>query len=100
MSDYIKREDALILCKPLSNYEETLKEILELIPSADVVERNTVEYTTVWTDNEPIEYVERKRGEWLRKDGRVWSECSVCGSGSSFETKFCGNCGADMRGEE
>ena len=47
-----------------------------------------------------VNVVERKRGEWLRKDGRVWSECSVCGSGSSFETKFCGNCGADMRGEE
>lgn len=39
-------------------------------------------------------------GEWLRKDGRVWSECSACGSGSSFETKFCGNCGAKMKESE
>ena len=37
-------------------------------------------------------------GKWLRKDGRVWSRCSVCGCGSSFETKYCGSCGAKMEG--
>ena len=36
-------------------------------------------------------------GKWIRKDGRVWSKCSVCGSGSSFETKYCGSCGARMK---
>lgn len=37
-------------------------------------------------------------GKWLREDGRVWSRCSVCGNGSSFETKYCGSCGAKMEG--
>ena len=41
-----------------------------------------------------------KVGKWLRKDGRVWSRCSVCGSGSSFETNYCGNCGAAMEGHD
>lgn len=36
-------------------------------------------------------------GKWIRKEGRVWSECSVCGSGSSFETRYCGSCGARMK---
>lgn len=41
-----------------------------------------------------------KVGKWLRKDGRVWSRCSSCGSGSSFETNYCGNCGAAMEGHD
>lgn len=41
-----------------------------------------------------------KVGKWLRMDGRVWSRCSVCGSGSSFETNYCGSCGAAMEGHD
>ena len=58
--------------------------------------------------------IEHKRGEWIDKgwhgdwqyetDGRgncwhLW-ECSVCNNTNMGKTKFCPNCGADMRAEQ
>ena len=50
--------------------------------------------------NQCVESVGRAEGKWIRENGRVWSECSICGSGSSFETKYCGSCGARMKEED
>ena len=43
---------------------------------------------------------ERPHGEWLPVDIGEWVfRCSLCHDVSTFESKFCGNCGADMRKE-
>ena len=52
------------------------------------------------------EYVDRPQGEWM-SEGRVYpptnayhsAYCSHCGEWSEYLTDYCGNCGADMRGE-
>ena len=87
--DYIRRADAIKACElQIINYKDghsfgayypradEIAEKIKDIPSADVAER--------------------KRGKWLCKRDRVWVECSVCNSGSTFSTKYCGNCGAEM----
>ncbi len=55
---------------------------------------------------------ERKVGEWCKQNDDYfdWYECSECGYGSEGEmqysseydvrTKYCPNCGAEMRGAE
>lgn len=61
---------------------------------------------------EALEQSEQKKGEWIdggwcgdwawETDGRgcCWHQwiCSECGDYSRRRTKFCPNCGADMRG--
>ena len=43
----------------------------------------------------------RPHGEWLPVDIGEWVfRCSLCHDVSTFESKFCGNCGARMRGDE
>lgn len=41
---------------------------------------------------------ERKRGHWV-VCGKYSIECSECGMRRAIRTKFCSECGADMRGE-
>lgn len=52
---------------------------------------------------------ERPKGEWIKKENRVsyWYECNKCGErparnylGNEYLSRFCPNCGSDMRGEE
>ena len=110
MSDLIRREDAIEI---LSERAESLigvngdlggacrgaMRIIEALPSA-----------------EP----ERKKGEWIDEKINSYTSrtyCSECGSSAPFvyksddyygnhahgetaKTKFCPNCGADLRGEE
>ena len=42
------------------------------------------------------------KGEWISEydeDGKTgWYECSCCHSERAFNTNFCPDCGADMRG--
>ena len=41
-----------------------------------------------------------KRGHWIKVDYYgYYYECSECKNISLFEHNYCGNCGADMRGE-
>lgn len=61
-----------------------------------------------------IDAVERKRGEWIKNEGRRGWHCSCCkvdnyyayswnseSGRNEFQDNFCPNCGADMRkGEE
>ena len=54
-------------------------------------------------DNAPT--VERPTGKWEEKNDRYGYFCSVCGEllpcseEYDFQTNFCPNCGADMRGD-
>ena len=58
-----------------------------------------------------IEALERKNGNWIPHEIQVpWGDgttdvtifrCSVCGyDEQDWQSKFCSNCGADMRGED
>lgn len=65
------------------------------------------EFIKEWISNiESIPTIEsRTKGKWIdngqvRKIGGYSADCSVCGEWSEYLTNFCGNCGADMRGEE
>lgn len=59
----------------------------------------------IWLDDIPAaDVVERKKGRWVRDE--FGSKCPCCGSyayrdkfGEPWESDFCPNCGADMRGE-
>lgn len=42
---------------------------------------------------------ERKHGHWV-VCGKYSIECSECGMRRAIRTKFCSECGADMRGDE
>lgn len=46
----------------------------------------------------PADVRENIHGEWIDK-GSLSCRCSNCGCKSSKESKFCSECGADMRGE-
>ena len=86
MSDYIKREHAIIRISDLMDCD--MSEYFEDIPSADVVER--------------------KHGEWIDNTNDTYTpseKCSECGhvihaisSHDAFHYKFCPNCGARMKG--
>lgn len=48
---------------------------------------------------------ERPKGEWIAssfvpKYGPILHECNQCHKYSDWESDFCPNCGADMRGDE
>lgn len=45
---------------------------------------------------------DRPRGEWKVRHPKPFflCECSVCGESEEWMSKFCPNCGADMRGED
>ena len=42
---------------------------------------------------------ENVHGEWVETES-VYYICSLCGDDSYYESNFCPNCGADMRGSE
>ena len=45
---------------------------------------------------------DRLKGEWKVRRPKPFflCECSVCGESEEWMSKFCPNCGADMRGED
>lgn len=62
--------------------------IVDLLKSVPTVENRPKGW---WTDSE--ENKERIKSKYC-------GYCSICGGWSEYLTDFCGNCGADMRGEE
>lgn len=49
-----------------------------------------------------MEGMKRRKGSWIdsgdaMEEYKEWGHCSVCGGGM-FQSDFCPNCGADMRG--
>ena len=50
---------------------------------------------------EALSQPERPKGRWEEcKYSRNLGQCSLCGEIVEIRSKFCPNCGADMRGEE
>ena len=91
MAEYIKREDIhLALDRHYFPGELSLKETIDSVPAADVVER--------------------KHGKWDKdSDMAFYWKCSECGAYLFWRYEefmvngnphFCPNCGADMRGRE
>lgn len=80
MSSYIRRKDAEFVLESwrIGTF------ILDPIPTADVREN--------------------VRGEWIFPYGdKKYKRCSVCGRvfySIPYNTNFCPNCGADMRGDK
>ena len=88
MAEYIKREDAY---RTLSDYYHhstnnqhmALREALDRVPTADVVERET--------------------GKWISYIEDGYLECPFCGAatncdGDESELHFCFSCGAELEG--
>lgn len=89
MTEYIKREDALKAME-WKWAGKAAFDAVKAIPSADVVER--------------------KRGKWVKNEGRVGWHCSNCGVDNNyayswnndtgrdeFQDNFCPHCGSDNR---
>lgn len=88
MTDYIKREDAVLAIAAFLRFSQPMaRRIVGSIPSADVSEQ--------------------KHGEWMpiieaNEFGDAYQcgcYCSECGEELQSEPNFCPNCGADMRGD-
>ncbi len=113
MDDYIKRKDLHIA---LDNYyftgELSLKETIDNVPSANVVEQETkcACVPSAWTDDEPPTYVRLKKGKWDKdSDMAFYWKCSECGAYLFWRHEefmvngnpnYCPNCGAQMERSE
>ena len=65
------------------------------------------DYMTVWKYLHQLPSAQPKRGKWHYSDGKpariglsFGVICDQCGTESEYCTNFCGECGADMRGEQ
>ena len=116
MSDeYIKREDAVSViaeqamyesdaeyssgttAEDLERWKDWARELLEDIPSVDVVERKRGE----WKEKEVVDYEETTITQWQS------ACCSVCGKYHTTpymyyfdDFNFCPNCGCRMKGAD
>lgn len=100
------KEDILALPNCPNGFSDTYDKacIIGVIDEQPTIEeRKTVsdeEWTKAWGGwtNQP----ECKKGKWIShydedaKEG--WYECSYCHSERAFNTNYCPDCGADMRG--
>lgn len=85
------------------NWERSLYEAEEqtihLVKKEDVLEALR-EYPMAQEKVTHLPNIEsRQKGKWKTEPNRVWVECSACGKGASFITKYCPNCGAEMGSE-
>lgn len=75
-----------------------------------IVQNRCKRYTTVCvlavTEIRNLPPIQPKRGRWHYSDGKpariglsFGVICDQCGTESEYCTNFCGECGADMRGE-
>ena len=88
----------------MMTFPETVEEFMERykITDTEQIYTNGAELVPVfrmkqWFEHKP----ERKSGKWEMKWHRFFKRevptCSVCKAGNFFKTKFCPNCGAEMR---
>lgn len=80
---------------------EILKKAMSHYGSEDVIYRDEIE---MYIDDTPTaDVVERKRGEWIKDEESIFAHryrCSVCAFYRiGAPTKYCEDCGADMRKE-
>ena len=91
MDDLISREAVLAL--PIYNEKNLYGNIIR-------------EYVDI-EDVKQLPPIQPKRGRWHYSDGKpariglsFGVVCDQCGTESEYCTNFCGECGADMRGEQ
>ena len=121
--DYISREDAIkaltetcdtacpysknqryVMCASC-RFDDALT-IIEDLPAADVVGRNTLQHSQhVESVENALDVPERNVGKWLPVQGYNNNVlyCSCCNSevmGKTHTRNFCPNCGADMREDD
>lgn len=104
MSKYIKLEDAIdaICGSVIVTDKASAEEVANLLSG---IKKRLADLPTIEVSEDCIS---RPRGEWIgiSYDGYAdgypvydeW-ECSNCGYETEEETRYCPNCGADMRGE-
>ena len=95
--EYIERE-ALVRA-----IENSLQNNPHSSPQVRQIHRHEHRHFLVLVDQQPsADVVEVRRGEWIRDEQSYFYHrynCSACGYRHLGEpTKFCGECGADMRG--
>ena len=61
------------------------------------------DFAREWVDRQPTVEPQRIKGRWKLLPGRDdehirYLHCSVCHFNGDYESNFCPNCGADMRG--
>ena len=83
--------------------EDTEKRLHELLTDMDT--RNTNRFWITDKRGYRAEYVKVKHSKWIRDE--FGARCGVCGLyayrdkfDQPWESPYCPNCGADMRGEE
>ena len=88
--DTVSREDAIEAVRSLQTYKLDERDDMLLVDLADVQTE-----LMMMPPAEP----ERKTGHWIEHYGD--SKCSECGYELKiYDTNYCPNCGADMRGEQ
>ena len=103
MNDYIFRQDAIraiaeqamfeatldspYACDVVEEWDEYGRDVLEGVPSADVVEHKYGEWMPIIDANE------------LGEPYQCGIYCSECGFQTVILSNFCPECGADMRGD-
>ena len=97
MSDLISRQDAI---------KAVHEEFDKCLVWDESGERTADEVDRI-LDSVPSAQPERKTGRWTRismdkyiRHAQAWYRCSECSAEFIGKYKYCGNCGADMRGEE
>ena len=92
-----------------------MSDLISRKAAIDAIRASTSKYTgfmemEMYTDDDAVEAIEdlpsaqpeRKRGKWIDDGDPFMWECGCCGYRVKRynNTRYCPNCGADMRGEQ
>ena len=96
MQDLISRQAAIDALRAMQTYKLFAGDDMLLIDQAGAQ-----------TELMQLPPIQPKRGRWHYSDGKpariglsFGVVCDQCGTESEYCTNFCGECGADMRGEQ
>ena len=98
----------MFTCKDCAHYEacQEMYDLLTSLEDIDMLDNKYAEQGCLLFKNK-ADFVEVKRGEWVRQKGRPEAICSGCGREVVYQIidnkwrfeNFCPYCGADMRKE-
>lgn len=90
MSDLIDRQQAIDAVRVMQTYKLSEGDDMLLVDKAEVMTE-----LMMLPSAEPV----RMKGRWNKIHWKAY-RCSECERVSEYQSNFCPNCGADMRGEE